>query len=214
MISWGFFIIFEETNKVMSYPEKFKQGFIKQIEKELNKCEIIYNPNTKGIWFVNREEKYWYLEYKVDTNYLWWRYDYFRMFMELFCMDGNVFREIISEWVENKLNGKVDSTTSKGLILKGMVEDTLNCKVDTTKSLNFPNGLAVEDTLNCKVLSTYRLIGNENERVEDTLNCKVESTKKSGFIKSDLVEDTLNCKVLSTKSNHWIQTRSVEDTLN
>jgi len=63
----------------MSYPETFKKGFITEIEKELNKCEIIYNPNTKGIWFVNREEKYWYLEYKIETNYLWWRYEFFNM---------------------------------------------------------------------------------------------------------------------------------------
>jgi hypothetical protein len=33
----------------MDYPEKFRKEFIRQIETELNKCEIIYNPNTKGI---------------------------------------------------------------------------------------------------------------------------------------------------------------------
>ena len=199
MISWGFFIIFEETNKVMSYPEKFKQGFIKQIEKELNKCEIIYNPNTKGIWFVNREEKYWYLEYKVDTNYLWWRYDYFRMFMELFCMDSEVFQKLISEWVENKLNGKVDSTTSKGLILKGMVEDTLNCKVDTTRYERTPIEWRVEETLNFKVVTTGIPDDSATEQVEDTLNCKVDTTKSLNFPNGLAVEDTLNCKVLSTK---------------
>ncbi len=52
----------------MNYTEKYKEGFYKRIEKELNQCEIIYNPNTKGIWFVNRERKYWFLEYKVERT--------------------------------------------------------------------------------------------------------------------------------------------------
>ena len=116
----------------MSYPEKFKQGFIKQIEKELNKCEIIYNPNTKGIWFVNREEKYWYLEYKVESNYLWWRYEFFKLYTNLFSMDGEVFEKLISEWVENKLNGKVGTTLQHTMNCVQQVEDTLNCKVLST----------------------------------------------------------------------------------
>jgi len=125
----------------MSYPEKFKQGFIKDIEKELNKCEIIYNPNTKGIWFINREEKYWYLEYKVETNYLWWRYDFFKSYMTLFSMSSEVFQELISEWVENKLNGEVDTTDNCRESLFYNVEDTLNCKVLSTKKV-FNNRLS------------------------------------------------------------------------
>jgi len=126
---------------IMSYPEKFKQGFIKDIEKELNKCEIIYNPNTKGIWFINREEKYWYLEYKVETNYLWWRYDFFKSYMTLFSMSSEVFQELISEWVENKLNGEVDTTDNCRESLFYNVEDTLNCKVLSTKKV-FNNRLS------------------------------------------------------------------------
>ena len=116
----------------MNYTEKYKIGVIKQFEKELNKCEIIYNPNTKGIWFINRETKYWYLEYKIETNYLWWRYEYFNRIKKLFAMTNEVFNKLISEWVEN----------------------TLNCKVLSTFMTINPNRLGVEDTLNCKVDST------------------------------------------------------------
>ena len=49
----------------MNYTEKYKEGFYKRIEKELNQCEIIYNPNTKGIWFVNREENIGSLNIKL-----------------------------------------------------------------------------------------------------------------------------------------------------
>ena len=78
----------------MNYTEKYKEGFYKRIEKELNQCEIIYNPNTKGIWFVNRDRKYWFLEYKIETNYLWWRYDYFKKITSLLAMTSEVFSEI------------------------------------------------------------------------------------------------------------------------
>ena len=118
----------------MNYPDKFKQGFIKAIEKELNKCEIIYNPNTKGIWFINREEKYWYLEYKIETNYLWWRYEFFNMFKRLFSMPEEVFDEVISRWVENILNCNVLSTRDRFIAFKYELEDTLNCKVLSTHS--------------------------------------------------------------------------------
>ncbi len=46
-------------NNTMNYPESFKKGFIKEIEKELNQCEIIYNPNTKGIWLGSKYMGFW-----------------------------------------------------------------------------------------------------------------------------------------------------------
>jgi len=116
----------------MKYTDKYKIGVIKQFEKELNKCEIIYNPNTKGIWFINRETKYWYLEYKIETNYLWWRYEYFNRIKKLLAMTNEVFDEIISEWVENILNCNVLSTRDRFIAFKYELEDTLNCEVHAT----------------------------------------------------------------------------------
>ena len=176
----------------MNYTEKYKEGFYKRIEKELNQCEIIYNPNTKGIWFVNRERKYWFLEYKIETNYLWWRYDYFKKITSLIAMTSEVFQKLISEWVENKLNGKVDTIDK-------------SC---------YDGGKMVEDTLNCKVVTTSYNNTKFSGRVEETLNCKVESTTLSYFIKLFLVEETLNCKVDSTWSLLDDCEDEVEDTLN
>ncbi len=135
----------------MKYTDKYKIGVIKQFEKELNKCEIIYNPNTKGIWFINRETKYWYLEYKIETNYLWWRYEFFNMFKRLFSMPGEVFDDVISRWVE----------------------ETLNCKVISTRGDEFDDLVKVEETLNCKVLTTNYSAKYRDRWVEETLNCKV-----------------------------------------
>ena len=132
----------------MKYPDSFKKGFIDKIESELNKCEIIYNPKTNGIWFINREKKYWYLEYKVNDNFLWWRYDFFNSYIQLFGMDDMTFDEIISKWVEDVLNYKVDVTESIGINDHKQVEDTLNCRVDATRPQEGKLGLSVEDTLN------------------------------------------------------------------
>ena len=176
----------------MSYPETFKKGFIKQIEKELNKCEIIYNPNTKGIWFVNREEKYWYLEYKIESNYLWWRYEFFKFYTTLFSMTSEVFNQVISEWVE----------------------DTLNCKVLSTEQINCSWSRWVEDTLNCKVLTTERSCIKSRGKVEDTLNCKVLTTNETFQARPNWVEDTLNIKVLTTAHFESKSLFRVEETLN
>lgn len=153
----------------MGYPNKFKQGFIDRVEKKLRDCEIIYNPNTKGIWFINREERYWYLEYKIETNYLWWRYEFFNQLKELFCMPNEVFDEIISEWVENKLNCDVLATDYSIDGEAYSVKDTLNCKVLTTESAIVGAELGVEETLNCKVNRVDWGL-SQHLNIEDTLN--------------------------------------------
>ena len=201
-------------NNTMNYPESFKKGFIKEIEKELNQCEIIYNPNTKGIWFVNREQKYWYLEYKVESNYLWWRYDFFKFFTTLFNMESEVFNKVISEWVENKLNGKVALTRKTELMKHSMVDDTLNCKVDSTYRGGYFHASLVDDTLNCKVDSTSYNNTKFSGRVEETLNCKVKSTVLRTEPSIFRVEETLNCKVETTNSLAYSTPTLVEDILN
>lgn len=197
----------------MSYPNKFKQGFIDRVEKKLRDCEIIYNPKTKGIWFINREERYWYLEYKIETNYLWWRYDFFNQLKELFCMPNEVFDEIISKWVENKLNCEVLTTDYSIDGEAYSVKDILNCKVNTTIATGGTAGLAVEETLNFKVDTTESEWHELGILVEDTLNFKVVSTKSLIGTMKIKVEETLNCKVNRVD---WglSQHLNIEDTLN
>ena len=199
----------------MEYTERYKEGFNKVIEKELNKCEIIYNPNTKGIWFINRERKYWFLEYKIESHYLWWRYDYFKKIKTMLAMNGEVFKLFICEWVENKLNSKVLTTEFHNVSQISEVEDTLNCKVLLTKDNRLRASVLVEDTLNCKVISTDivdKLV--PNSLVEETLNCKVLSTDSDVCAYVNKVEDTLNCKVDTTGTTISSLWDLVEETLN
>jgi hypothetical protein len=177
----------------MSYSNKFKQGFIDRVEKKLRDCEIIYNPKTKGIWFINREERYWYLEYKIETGYLWWRYEFFNQLKELFCTPDDVFDEIISEWVENKLNCEVLTTDYSIDGEAYSVKDTLNCKVKLTSGDNRFLHYQVGQTLNCEV----KVIGSKSNpmigRIEESLNCEVNRVDW-GLSQHLNVEDTLNLK--------------------
>jgi hypothetical protein len=197
----------------MSYPNKFKQGFIDRVEKKLRDCEIIYNPKTKGIWFINREERYWYLEYKIETNYLWWRYEFFNQLKELFCMPNEVFNEIISEWVENILNCNVLSTRDRFIAFNYELEDTLNCEVLSTDYSIDAEVYSVKETLNCKVLSTSGAVPSAITEVEETLNCKVLTTNYYDNQLTKGVEETLNCKI--NRVDYGLsQHLNIEDTLN
>ena len=176
----------------MEYTEKYKEGVFKLFEKELNKCEIIYNPNIKGIWFVNRETKYWYLEYKVEDNFLWWRHQYFNRIIKLFAMPNDVFEKLISEWVENKLNREVLTTKGLDVSIAKQVEEILNCKELSVYGDANGNLIGVEETLNCKVLTTASWVWKRLGMVEETLNCKVLTTLETKHRRPKRVEETLN----------------------
>jgi hypothetical protein len=170
----------------MEYPEKFKEGFIKKIETELSKCEIIYNDNTESIWFINREKKYWYLEYICETNVLFWRPTFFNLYINIFSLDDDTFKLLISKWVEETLKCKVLSTSRLSNRKFSMVEETLKCKVFSTKGWYGNYAVEVEDTLKYKVLSTCKLERINSDVIDETLNYKVKSVIK---YYSDSIED-------------------------
>ncbi len=87
----------------MKVTDKFKKVIFKHLYKELGKVEVI--PYKDSIWFINREEKYWYFELEKNGN-LYWRYAFFNDFFKVFSMGRNQFEPILSEWVEEVLNHK------------------------------------------------------------------------------------------------------------
>jgi hypothetical protein len=156
----------------MTLAEKLKKLLIRDIEEINSKCQIYYNPNTRSIWFINPETKFWYFEYSLDGD-LWWRYTGFNIFKDLYRMDDKTFDDIISEWVEEALNCKVVGTLAMLNPPEGTVEETLNCKVLSTRFVNMDASLKVEEALNCKVLTTARAFTDSTLLVEETLKCKV-----------------------------------------
>ena len=131
---------------------KLKDIIYKKLYSELSHLEII--KYKEEIWFIDRDNKYWYFIYN-DNGTMWWRYDFFFAFFEFFSItDDNEFSPILSSWVEEVLNCKVSTTDELAVSRISWVEEVLNCKVTTTLFSNPFSIIKVEEVLNCKVSTT------------------------------------------------------------
>ena len=191
--------------------DKIKQYIFKRLYKELGNAEII--PYNNSIWFIDRNERYWYFELENNGN-LYWRYNYFTNFFSWFSLEPNQFEPIISEWVEEVLNHKVSTTGNQGHDSGFWVEDVLNHKVSTTWSGHSTQPNMVEQVLNHKVSTTIPVNLGMGQRVKDVLNHKVETTKSFGAPKHFQVDKVLNHKVSTTHLSLHNLHDLVEDVLN
>jgi hypothetical protein len=148
---------------------RLKKIIFNKLYEDLKNVEII--PYKDSIWFIDREKKYWYLQYK-KSGFLWWRYKFFTIFFLLFSLKQSEYERVIVDWVEEVLNSKVNSTNSSNLVLNKRVEDVLNFKVYTTN---------------------WRIVHSENE-LEEVLNSRVNITRadSSPFFLEYEVEEILN----------------------
>ncbi len=87
---------------------RLKQIIFDKLYEDLKDVEII--PHDGSIWFIDVKEKCWYFEYR-ETGVLWWRWNFFDDFFNLFSVTGTDCAYILSEWVEEVLNCKVNSTS-------------------------------------------------------------------------------------------------------
>ena len=105
--------------------DKLKKLIFSKLYKDLADTEVIECDGN--VWFIDRKEKYWYLEYE-KTGDLYWRYQFFTNFFKLFSMEIHEFQPIITDWVEDVLNCKV--TTTVGIIRRttgNLIDKVLNC---------------------------------------------------------------------------------------
>ena len=169
--------------------DKIKQYIFKRLYKELGNAEII--PYNNSIWFIDREERYWYFELENNGN-LYWRYTFFNNFFKIFSMKSNQFEPIISEWVEEVLNHKVSKTKNNKIPSIFWLEEVLNHKVSKTTRITCSTPWRVEEVLNHKVSKTECGGFTHGTNVEEVLNHKVSTTHLSLHNLHDLVEDVLN----------------------
>jgi hypothetical protein len=110
--------------------ERLKKIIFKKLDQDLGHAEIIVDDNN-SIWFIDRVNKYWYLELR-SGGVLWWRYSFFYDFFPLFGMERKEYEPVIAEWVEEVLKRGVSSThgTSRGKSLQ--VEEVLKRGVSST----------------------------------------------------------------------------------
>jgi hypothetical protein len=210
---------------------RLKQIIKNKLSEDLSSVNIIeYNGS---IWFIDAKSKYWYLELYKKTKTLWWRLDFFEDFFILFGMEQNEFAPIISEWVEEVLNGKVVSTlkalnpksgkveevlNSKVASTQGsspcpphLVEEILNSEIGSTNPSDFPFDRQVEEALNGEVVSSCNGVSSRLGEVEEIL---AVSTYDSQLIDFILAEKVLKAEPVSTHRQKWRQENQVEEILN
>jgi hypothetical protein len=147
--------------------ERLKKIVFKKLYDDLSQVEIIRHGDS--IWFINRENKYWYFEYEKEGT-LWWRYQFFTDFFKLFCLERGQFELVISEWVEEVLNCKVTTPVWRNGPMGATVEEVLNCKVITPLFTVSQSVLLVEKVLNNKVTTHVPLSSQSFGMVDEVLN--------------------------------------------
>ena len=112
--------------------ERLKKIIFKKLDQDLGHAEIIVDDNN-SIWFIDRGNKYWYLELK-SVGVLWWRYSFFNDFFPLFGMERKEYEPVIAEWVEEVLKCNVSSTLTDILMELRTVEEVLKHGISSTNS--------------------------------------------------------------------------------
>ena len=178
--------------------DRLKTIIFDKLYKDLSHVEII--PYKDSIWFIDRENKEWYFEY-VKPDKLWWRWGYFNDFFLLFSMQPAQFVRVITEWVEDVLNYKVNTPYPLIHLYQWQVEEVLNYKVNTplwSLQLNHRQMKEVEEVLNYKVNTPQPSPSFKTREVREVLNYKITKTIGHKCVKLDVVVDILNCKVSET----------------
>ena len=192
--------------------ERLKRIIFKKLDQDLGQAEIIVDDN-KSIWFIDRANKFWYLELR-SSGTLWWRYSFFRDFFPLFGMERIEYEPVIAEWVEEVLKRGVSSTISDQIIHRKAVEEVLKHEVFSTLQSKIDYQNQVEDVLKRGVSSTNPNAYLSNLPVEEVLKRGVSSTQRNHMNDCDEMEEALKRGVYSTQCNVGLQgSRPVEEVL-
>jgi hypothetical protein len=193
--------------------ERLKRIIFKKLDQDLGQVEIIVDDN-KSIWFIDRANKFWYLELR-SSGTLWWRYSFFRDFFPLFGMERLEYEPVIAEWVEEVLKRGVSSTYIEGDNLEVLVEEVLKHEVFSTLQSKIDYQNQVEEVLKRGVSSTlHREFPLMDGGVEEALKRGVSSTQRNHMNDCDEMEEALKRGVYSTQCNVGLQgSRPVEEVL-
>jgi hypothetical protein len=192
-------------------PDRLKKIIFRKLYDDLSHVEII--PFKNSIWFVDRDEKYWYFELQKDGT-LWWRYQFFSEFFILFSLVRDEFQSILAEWVEEILNSRVDKTIQLRNQEQLLVEEVLNSRVIKTSEHYFKESEIVEDVLNSKFDATSFSDSLTPRGMEEALNSRVNKTFGFNDYPIQGVEDVLKSRVDTTFNCRQIVDSSVKDVLN
>jgi hypothetical protein len=193
--------------------ERLKRIIFKKLDQDLGQAEIIVDDN-KSIWFIDRANKFWYLELR-SSGTLWWRYSFFRDFFPLFDLERIEYEPVIAEWVEEVLKRGVSSTNPNAYLNNLPVEEVLKHGVSSTLQSKIDYQNQVGEVLKREVSSTlHREFPLMDGGVEEALKRGVSSTQRNHMNDCDEMEEALKRGVYSTQCNVGLQgSRPVEEVL-
>ena len=192
--------------------ERLKRIIFKKLDQDLGHAEIIVDDN-KSIWFIDRANKYWYLELR-SSGTLWWRYTFFNDFFPLFGMLREEYEPLIAEWVEEVLKRGVSSTILRSINRTTPVEEVLKRGVSSTLQSKIAYQNQVGEVLNSRVDTTLAMNFAFPPGVEEALKRGVSSTQRNHMNDCDELEEALKREVYSTQCNVGLQgSRPVEEVL-
>jgi hypothetical protein len=177
--------------------DRTKQFIFNNLIKDLSNVEMIRH--DESLWFIDREKKYWYLEL-VKTGKLYWRYQFFTEFFEMYSIERSVYEPIIKEFVELVLNCGVTSTKTTMAVSSQMVSIVLkNNESPRLIAGSIPN-TSMDLVLDNGITSTEVEFGVfRNEIVEDALNNGITSTSYHPFAEYEKIDSVLNTDIKSSR---------------
>ena len=202
--------------------DKIKKVICNYLVKDLYNVEIIYYRDS--IWFIDRENRYWYFEYHKVDKHLWWRWSHFTQSLKIFSMDGekeqSIFGELVNmiltkkQILEAKYPNKIFKTVGSVMNFEDKVDKVLNSEVKTTGEMNAEQLWEVDKVLNCEVEKTAPMASVVPSWVDKVLNNEVETTDGYGWKPKPVVDEVLNFEVETTAVGaSWSQGK-VDDILN
>lgn len=184
--------------------ERLKRIIFKKLDQDLGQAEIIVDDN-KSIWFIDRANKFWYLELR-SSGTLWWRYSFFRDFFPLFGMERLEYEPVIAEWVEEVLKRGVSSTHSDRVYQNSKVEEVLKREVYSTQcNVGLQGSRPVEEVLKPKTSPTTVDNLSAVVTMEEALKLGVSSFLNFDTPRNREVGRALNNKVSSSNSKELLQ---------
>ena len=159
--------------------DKLKLIIFKLLSEWLKDVEII--PYNGSVWFIDRGNKYWYLELNPN-NHLWWRYSFFFDFFGMFSLEFKEFEPLIREWTENVLNHKVSKSVIGYNGCRQLLERMLDCNIESSNHSEY----------NIDFISNYNILTTDGSYCPDKLIDNVLETTKiesSSFAKVTLTEN-------------------------
>ena len=202
--------------------DKLKKVIFNYLLKDIQKVEIIYYRDS--IWFIDRENRYWYFEYHKVDKHLWWRWSHFRQGLKIFSIDAekeqSIFGELVNmilkkkQKLESKYPNKVLNTIGSVMNFEDKDEDVSKNEIKTTNGYGWKPKPIVDEVLNCEVKTTELADIHCTPIVDEVLNCEVKTTWGLTEANTGRVDEVLNCEVKTTPTEFEITTNEVDNVLN